>query len=130
MCRYYLTLLPAVILAVIAAKPVSAQAAENLLGRWEFVSILNEQGKPDIDSEGAVALTFTIDGVLEVERTAEARAAALDAPDRIGYLIKGNLIILDVEDEVEYGKFWFEGDNLVIFDRERGLTAYLRRPPK
>lgn len=130
MLRRCHALLPALILAAVSVQSASAQSADALLGRWEFVRIVNEQGEPDSDSEGAVALTFTSGGVLQIERTAEARAADPDAPDHVGYRVEGSRIVLEVEEGVEYGEFWFEGDELVILDRERALTAHLQRPPR
>ena len=130
MLRRYRALLPVLIVVFASAQTASAQAADSLLGRWELVRIVDELGGPDDESDGAVALTFTSGGVLQIEFTAESRAANPDAPDQVSYRVEGRRIVLDVAENVEYGEFWFEGDELVILDRERGLTAYLRRPPR
>lgn len=127
--RFGVPLLTALLWAV-AARPAVAQSPDDLFGRWKVVRIVDEQGKPDADSEDIVALSFTCDGLLKIERTPQANGAYPDAPVQASYRVEGDRIFFVVDGESEYGSFRFAGSELIVFDRQRRITAYLRRPTK
>jgi len=116
---------PAPVGAVRAAAP-----PDSLLGRWEFVRIVDAEGRPDDDADGLAAFTFSAGGVLTVERTREAVRAEPDAPKRIRYRVEGRELVLAFGSDSDRATFRFEGDTLLIRDAATGDTATLRRPER
>lgn len=114
-----------VMLLVAAAGQSLAQGQEDLLGRWVFVQIVDEQGRPDQESNEAGALIFSETGIAQVE---PSQVVADQETRWVPFRIVDNYIILTLsEGDEEFGEYHFEGDTLVIVDHLRGLTTYLRR---
>ena len=118
------------------ALPSSTQPAvvspvpDSLLGRWEFVRILDAAGRPEEDMAGLVAFTFSSGGVVTVERTPASRREEPGAPKRFRYRVEGRELVLLLPGEPARAAFRFDGDRLVMRDGQTDGTATLRRPER